>query len=158
MRRRQFQHAFRGLCGARAEIYSHSDRAASPGIVDRGGRRRTNRKTPNDRRRSCSSEPTFPIARPRFGSAAQRRSTAPAPSFKSWKRASIARLPTKTLTDGLEVYRELLDKDGKPVTRTQLGEPITVRLRLRSLRPEPMTNVAVIDLLPGGFEVVGSSL
>ena len=67
-------------------------------------------------------------------------------------------MPTKPLTEGLEVYRELLDKRGKPVTRTQLGEPITVRLRIRSLRPEPVTNVAVIDLLPGGFEVVGSSL
>ena len=39
-----------------------------------------------------------------------------------------------------------------------MGEPITVRLRVRSLRPESVTNVAVIDLLPGGFEVVGSSL
>ena len=67
-------------------------------------------------------------------------------------------MPEKALTEGLEVYRELLDKEGKPVTRTQLGEPITVRLRVRSLRPEPITNVAVIDLLPGGFEVVGSSL
>jgi uncharacterized protein YfaS (alpha-2-macroglobulin family) len=67
-------------------------------------------------------------------------------------------MPEKALTEGLEVYRELLDKAGKPVTRTQLGEPITVRLRVRSLRPEPVTNVAVIDLLPGGFEVVGSSL
>ena len=67
-------------------------------------------------------------------------------------------MPEKTLTEGLEVYRELLDKEGKPVTRTQLGEPITVRLHVRSLRPEPITNVAVIDLLPGGFEVVGSSL
>ncbi len=67
-------------------------------------------------------------------------------------------MPEKALTEGLEVYRELLDKEGKPVTRTQLGEAITIRLRVRSLRPEPVTNVAVIDLLPGGFEVVGSSL
>jgi alpha-2-macroglobulin len=67
-------------------------------------------------------------------------------------------LPTKTLSDGLEIYRELLDKSDKPVTSTQLGEVITVRLRIRSLRPESVTNVAVVDLLPGGFEVVGTSL
>ena len=67
-------------------------------------------------------------------------------------------MPEKALTEGLEVYRELLDKEGKPVARTQLGEPITIRLRVRSLRSEPVTNGAVIDLLPGGFEVVGSSL
>ncbi|MEY2556943.1 MAG: alpha-2-macroglobulin, partial [Verrucomicrobiota bacterium] len=67
-------------------------------------------------------------------------------------------LPGKTVSDGLEVYRELLDKSGKPVTNTQLGEVITVRLRVRSLRSESITNVAVVDLLPGGFEIVGSSL
>jgi alpha-2-macroglobulin len=67
-------------------------------------------------------------------------------------------LPAKTLSDGLEVYRELIDKDGKPVTTTQLGDVVTVRLRVRSLRPESITNVAIVDLLPGGFEVVGSSL
>ncbi len=65
---------------------------------------------------------------------------------------------TKTLTDGLEVYRELLDKSGKTVTTTQLGDVITVRLRVRSLRPESITNVAIVDLLPGGFEIVSSSL
>jgi uncharacterized protein YfaS (alpha-2-macroglobulin family) len=67
-------------------------------------------------------------------------------------------ISNKTITDGLEVYRELLDKGGKPVTSTQLGDVITVRLRVRSLRSESVTNVAVVDLLPGGFEVVGSSL
>ena len=65
---------------------------------------------------------------------------------------------TKTLTDGLEVYRELLDKSGKTVTTTQLGDVVTVRLRVRSLRPESITNVAIVDLLPGGFEIVSSSL
>jgi uncharacterized repeat protein (TIGR01451 family) len=67
-------------------------------------------------------------------------------------------ISNKTVTDGLEIYRELLDKSGKPVTTTQLGDVVTVRLRVRSLRPESVTNVAVIDLLPGGFEIVGSSL
>ncbi|HEV2047102.1 MAG TPA: hypothetical protein VGQ95_10950, partial [Chthoniobacterales bacterium] len=64
----------------------------------------------------------------------------------------------KPLTAGLEVFRELLDKNDKPVARTKLGEPVHVRLRVRSVKDETVTNVAVIDLLPGGFEVVGSSL
>jgi len=67
-------------------------------------------------------------------------------------------ISNKALTDGLEVYRELLDKNSKPVTTTQLGEAVTVRLRIRSLRQELITNVALVDLLPGGFEIVGSSL
>ncbi len=33
-----------------------------------------------------------------------------------------------------------------------------MRVRVRSLRPEPITNVAILDLLPGGFEVVSTSL
>jgi uncharacterized repeat protein (TIGR01451 family) len=68
------------------------------------------------------------------------------------------RVSEKPITDGLEVYRELLDKSNKPVTTTQLGDVITVRLHIRTVRPDPITNVALIDLLPGGFEVVGSSL
>jgi hypothetical protein len=67
-------------------------------------------------------------------------------------------VPTKGVTAGLEVHRELLDKDNKPVTQTKLGEPIHVRLQARSVKDESVTNVAIIDLLPGGFEVVGASL
>jgi uncharacterized protein YfaS (alpha-2-macroglobulin family) len=67
-------------------------------------------------------------------------------------------VPAQPLAAGLEVYRELLDKNDKPVTRTKLGEPIHVRLHVRSVQNESVTNVAIIDLLPGGFEVVGSSL
>ncbi|HKP93468.1 MAG TPA: alpha-2-macroglobulin [Chthoniobacterales bacterium] len=67
-------------------------------------------------------------------------------------------LTDKPLADGLEVYRELLDQSNKPVTTTKLGDVITVRLRIRSLRNESITNVALVDLLPGGFEVVSSSL
>ena len=67
-------------------------------------------------------------------------------------------VPTKPVTAGLEVHRELLDKNNQPITRTKLGEPIHVRLQARAVRDESVTNVAIIDLLPGGFEVVGSSL
>jgi len=68
------------------------------------------------------------------------------------------KLSDKPIADGLEVYREVLDKSNKPVTSTPLGEVLTVRLRIRSLRKEWISNVALIDLLPGGFEVVSSSL
>jgi uncharacterized protein YfaS (alpha-2-macroglobulin family) len=67
-------------------------------------------------------------------------------------------VPAQPVTAGLEVHRELLDKNDQPVTRTKLGEPIHVRLHARTARDEPVTNVAIVDLLPGGFEVVGSSL
>ncbi len=67
-------------------------------------------------------------------------------------------VPSETLTNGLEVYRELLDENGQPVTQTRLGEAIRVRLHVRSLEHKPVTNTAVVDLLPGGFEIVDTSV
>jgi uncharacterized protein YfaS (alpha-2-macroglobulin family) len=67
-------------------------------------------------------------------------------------------VPSEPLNEGLEVYRELIDKAGQPVTSTKLGEAIRVRLHVRSLRGAPVTNVAIVDLLPGGFEIVDTSL
>ncbi|PYM01415.1 MAG: hypothetical protein DMF19_06580 [Verrucomicrobia bacterium] len=67
-------------------------------------------------------------------------------------------VPDQALADGLEVYREFLDRNSRAVTQTHLGEAVHVRLHMRSLKPIALTNVAIIDLLPGGFEVVDSSL
>ena len=62
-------------------------------------------------------------------------------------------VPAQPLSEKLEVFREYVDKDGKPVQRVVLGGELTVRLRLRALgESEPA--IAVVDLLPGGFEVV----
>ncbi|MEP6810709.1 MAG: alpha-2-macroglobulin family protein, partial [Chthoniobacterales bacterium] len=67
-------------------------------------------------------------------------------------------LPTQAITQGLEVYREFVDRDGNNTTTAHLGEPITVRLTVRALGGEEISNVAILDLLPGGFEIVGNSL
>jgi alpha-2-macroglobulin len=66
-------------------------------------------------------------------------------------------MPNEALANGLEVYRELIGQD-KSAGQTHLGQTIRVRLHVRSLRHEPITNVAIVDLLPGGFEIVDSSL
>jgi alpha-2-macroglobulin len=67
-------------------------------------------------------------------------------------------VPNQALSQGLEVYRELLGKDNQAATQTKLGETMHVRLHIRSLQKKSFTNVAIIDLLPGGFEIVDSSL
>ncbi|PYK29586.1 MAG: hypothetical protein DME57_09835 [Verrucomicrobia bacterium] len=64
----------------------------------------------------------------------------------------------EALKNGLEVYREILGKNNEAASRTKLGEPLHVRIHVRSLQREPITNVAIVDLLPGGFEVVDSSV
>jgi alpha-2-macroglobulin len=62
--------------------------------------------------------------------------------------------PTAELRQGIEILREYLDAQGQPITSVRSGEEITVRLRMRAIDANYIWNVAVIDLLPGGFEPV----
>jgi hypothetical protein len=80
------------------------------------------------------------------------------PLFHLLSQAGYDRiLPTEVVREKLEISREILDKDGNPVSELQQGQEVTVRLRLRALG-ESVSNVAVIDLLPGGFEVLRDSV
>ena len=63
-----------------------------------------------------------------------------------------------SLKQGLEVYREYRDTDGTLLTQTALGSEIEVHIRLRALDNRYLSNIAVVDLLPGGFEVVRDSV
>lgn len=61
---------------------------------------------------------------------------------------------TQPITKGLEIYREFTDSKGNPISAVQLGDTINVTVRIRSLAKEGQTNIAIVDMLPGGFEVV----
>ena len=61
--------------------------------------------------------------------------------------------PVDALSSGLEIQRDYLDSNGKVLTSAGIGDEISVRLRVRSTDAR-RSNVAVIDLLPGGFEVL----
>ena len=58
------------------------------------------------------------------------------------------------INKGLEIYREFTDNDGKQIDTVKLGDTINVTVRIRSLSKEGLTNIAIVDMLPGGFEVV----
>jgi alpha-2-macroglobulin len=62
--------------------------------------------------------------------------------------------PSGELHQGMEILREYVDAQGQPITTVHSGEEITVRLRMRAIDPDTIANVAVTDLLPGGFEPV----
>lgn len=84
--------------------------------------------------------------------------TADGPLFHLLSQAGFDRhLPTAAVREKLEISRDFLDPGGKPVTELQQGQEVTARLRVRALG-EAVSNVAVIDLLPGGFEVVRDSV
>lgn len=60
-------------------------------------------------------------------------------------------MPDKPERNGIEVWREI-------PAEVRLGEPVEVVLRVRNLTGRHLTNVAIIDLLPGGFEILPTSL
>lgn len=91
----------------------------------------------------------------RFSSS--RRLSGPGAFFQVVEAGFDRDLPNKSLTKGLEIYRELLGRDNKPAEKTRLGEALRVRLHIRSLQRQPISNVAIVDLLPGGFELIDSS-
>lgn len=68
-----------------------------------------------------------------------------------------AEVPTTPLAQGIELDRVYLDSQGERVEQVGLGDELTVRLRARSQNGR-ITNVALTDLLPGGFEIVTDSV
>jgi uncharacterized protein YfaS (alpha-2-macroglobulin family) len=62
----------------------------------------------------------------------------------------------KAMSEKIEIVREFLGDDGKPIAKVGLGSDVKVRVRVRSLG-ELLWNVAIVDLLPAGFEVVMQS-
>ena len=63
-------------------------------------------------------------------------------------------LPEKEIKNGLEMLREYVDTKGNPVKSVQVGDEIEVRLKFRAINREGIDNAALVDLLPGGFDLV----
>jgi uncharacterized repeat protein (TIGR01451 family) len=65
---------------------------------------------------------------------------------------------TTPISEGIEVSREYHDDAGNPTSTVKLGDELNVVLRVRGVGDRDITNVAILDLLPGGFEVVPESI
>lgn len=61
---------------------------------------------------------------------------------------------TVELKQGLEILREYADMAGKPVKTVRIGDEIEVHLRFRGIGRIAVDSVVLVDLLPGGFELV----
>jgi uncharacterized protein YfaS (alpha-2-macroglobulin family) len=61
---------------------------------------------------------------------------------------------TKAIKNGLEIVRDYTDADGNPVTQVKVGQEIQVHLKIRATGDKGVSNVAIVDLLPGGFDPV----
>ncbi len=64
--------------------------------------------------------------------------------------------PASVAKKGIEAFREYVDENGKPVQDVPIGSEIRARVRIRSIDPKKpkIYNVAIVDMLPSGFELV----
>ena len=60
--------------------------------------------------------------------------------------------PTTEIKNRIEVFREFDNEKGEVVTSTPLESKVDVKLNLRAIDTS-VSNVAIVDLVPGGFEV-----
>lgn len=64
----------------------------------------------------------------------------------------------KPIYQGLEVQREYRSLSGDVIDKVTLGSEIEVHIHVRSLNNTTINHIALVDLLPGGFEVVRESV
>ena len=62
--------------------------------------------------------------------------------------------PKEAMAQGFEIIRDYTDAAGHPLTRVETGAQITVHLKFRALSNRSIREVALVDLLPGGFDLV----
>ncbi len=62
--------------------------------------------------------------------------------------------PTTAIKNGLEIVRDYTDAGGKPLKQVTIGQEIDVHVKIRAIGDANVGNVAIVDLLPGGFEPV----
>jgi uncharacterized protein YfaS (alpha-2-macroglobulin family) len=62
--------------------------------------------------------------------------------------------PTQLIKQGLEVLREYTDANGKALQTIKMGEQVDVHLKFRAVGAQSIDSIALVDLLPGGFELV----
>jgi len=98
------------------------------------------------------------FAQGNFSSAAaavQFRNAGNAPAWYVVTQAGYDReAPQKAISRGLEISRDYTDAAGKTVDKVTLGQTLNVHLKIRANSTAALSNLAIVDLLPGGFEVV----
>jgi uncharacterized protein YfaS (alpha-2-macroglobulin family) len=63
-------------------------------------------------------------------------------------------VPDKPLSSFVEIFRTYETPDGKPAATVKLGDELTAVVRVRALGRPHLSSLAIVDLLPGGFEPV----
>jgi uncharacterized protein YfaS (alpha-2-macroglobulin family) len=61
-------------------------------------------------------------------------------------------LPAAETKNGIEVFREFLNEEGRVISSAKVGDMVQVKLSFRSLSNRNIPNVALVDLIPAGLE------
>lgn len=67
-------------------------------------------------------------------------------------------LPSQVLMNGMEVVKDIQNTDGQSITKASLGQEVIVKLRIKSNSKNAIKDVAVVDLVPGCFEILPDSV
>ncbi len=79
----------------------------------------------------------------------------PRPAWYSLRQSGFDLAPApEAVKNGLEVSKEYYTLSGEPVSEVKMGQEVVVFLRARSTNGRYINDVALVDLLPGGFELV----
>jgi len=57
-------------------------------------------------------------------------------------------------SDKFEVSKKILSSKGEEITEIKMGEIVHVEVYLRSKNNKPISDAVLVDLFPGGFEIV----
>ncbi|AAU04014.1 alpha-2-macroglobulin family protein [Rickettsia typhi] len=60
----------------------------------------------------------------------------------------------KEIVQGIEITKKYLDENNKEVSKVKLGDNITVNITINSASNKTLSNIVILDLLPGGFELL----
>lgn len=75
------------------------------------------------------------------------------PLFYSFSVSGFDQAPAP-IKKGVEVSRQYVNQDGKEVAKVKIGDEVTVRLQVRSLSDDSYFHMAMVDLIPSGFELI----
>jgi len=77
------------------------------------------------------------------------------PAYYSLEQSGFDRvLPAAGVNEGVEVIHEFLDLQGNVITQVRVGQEFLARVRVRAMNRTGLSQIAVVDLLPGGTEAV----
>jgi len=75
--------------------------------------------------------------------------------FYAFQNAGFDRVPVP-IKKGIEVARQYR-QEGKEVSAVKMGDEVTVHIQIRSLDEKTYPQIAIIDLIPSGFEMIAEN-